>query len=175
MQLHPGDLGWHWRFGPEATAAAVRTWSRERQILAVGLVDRPGLVRLAREERIGPRPPRRMDSVTGSGERRFLELLRPLLGPARDGGPSSDVALMFLDRLPADEALRCSRGRLAAAVEDARRLARTPSHGAQSAVDLAVWHMRACQEAEVACLRRLVARLDSAAAAPTHSGPEVAP
>ncbi len=27
MQLHPGDLGWHWRFGGEATAAAVRAWS----------------------------------------------------------------------------------------------------------------------------------------------------
>ncbi|GGX25293.1 hypothetical protein GCM10010353_45300 [Streptomyces chryseus] len=26
MQLHPGDLGWFWRFGAEATAAAVRTW-----------------------------------------------------------------------------------------------------------------------------------------------------
>lgn len=25
MQLHPGDLGWFWRFGVEATAAAVRT------------------------------------------------------------------------------------------------------------------------------------------------------
>ncbi|MDQ1541063.1 MAG: hypothetical protein QOH29_1789, partial [Actinomycetota bacterium] len=25
MQLHPGDLGWFWRFGAEATAAAVRT------------------------------------------------------------------------------------------------------------------------------------------------------
>ncbi|GAA0343323.1 hypothetical protein NE235_01560 [Actinoallomurus spadix] len=24
-QLHPGDLGWFWRFGAEATAAAVRT------------------------------------------------------------------------------------------------------------------------------------------------------
>ena len=24
MQLHPGDLGWFWRFGAEATAAAVR-------------------------------------------------------------------------------------------------------------------------------------------------------
>jgi ribosomal protein S18 acetylase RimI-like enzyme len=47
MQLHPGDLGWHWRFGAEATAVAVRTWSRDGQILAVGLVDSPGLVRLA--------------------------------------------------------------------------------------------------------------------------------
>jgi GNAT superfamily N-acetyltransferase len=47
VQLHPGDLGWHWRFGAEATAAAVRTWSRDGQFLAVGLLDGPGLVRLA--------------------------------------------------------------------------------------------------------------------------------
>jgi GNAT superfamily N-acetyltransferase len=47
MQLHPGDLGWHWRFGAEATAAAVRTWSRDGQILGVGLLDGPGLLRLA--------------------------------------------------------------------------------------------------------------------------------
>ena len=47
MQLHPGDLGWHWRFGAEATAAAVRTWSRDGRILAVGLLDGPGLLRLA--------------------------------------------------------------------------------------------------------------------------------
>ena len=25
FQLHPGDVGWFWRFGAEATAAAVRT------------------------------------------------------------------------------------------------------------------------------------------------------
>jgi GNAT superfamily N-acetyltransferase len=47
MQLHPGDLGWHWRLGAEATAAAVRTWSRDGRILAVGLLDSPRLLRLA--------------------------------------------------------------------------------------------------------------------------------
>src|SRR4051794_5829467 len=46
MQLHPGDLGWFWRLGAEATAAAVRTWSRDGQILAGGLLDGPGLLRL---------------------------------------------------------------------------------------------------------------------------------
>ncbi|ONI74988.1 GNAT family N-acetyltransferase [Actinosynnema sp. ALI-1.44] len=46
MQLHPGDLGWFWRFGAEATAAAVRTWSRDGRILAVGLLDGPTLLRL---------------------------------------------------------------------------------------------------------------------------------
>jgi hypothetical protein len=46
MQLHPGDLGWFWRFGAEATAAAIRTWSRDGQILAVGLLDDPTPLRL---------------------------------------------------------------------------------------------------------------------------------
>jgi ribosomal protein S18 acetylase RimI-like enzyme len=46
MQLHPGDLGWFWRFGAEATAAAVRTWSRDGRVLAVGLLDDPRLLRL---------------------------------------------------------------------------------------------------------------------------------
>ncbi|MFI2455390.1 GNAT family N-acetyltransferase [Streptomyces chengbuensis] len=47
MQLHPGDLGWFWRWGAEATAEAVRTWSRDGRTLAVGLLDGPGLLRLA--------------------------------------------------------------------------------------------------------------------------------
>jgi GNAT superfamily N-acetyltransferase len=47
MHLHPGDLGWHWRFGAAATAAAVRTWSRGGRILAVGLLDGPRVLRLA--------------------------------------------------------------------------------------------------------------------------------
>lgn len=46
LQLHPGDLGWFWRFGAEATAAAVRIWSRGGQILAVGFLDGPGLLRM---------------------------------------------------------------------------------------------------------------------------------
>ncbi|MBZ6259671.1 GNAT family N-acetyltransferase [Streptomyces olivaceus] len=45
-QLHPGDIGWFRRFGAEATAAAVRTWSRDGRILAVGLLDGPRLLRL---------------------------------------------------------------------------------------------------------------------------------
>jgi ribosomal protein S18 acetylase RimI-like enzyme len=47
VQLHPGDLGWHWRFGAAATAAVVRTWSRDAEVLAVGLLDSPTLLRLA--------------------------------------------------------------------------------------------------------------------------------
>ncbi|MFD4527387.1 GNAT family N-acetyltransferase [Streptomyces sp. NPDC058470] len=46
-QLHPGDIGWFWRFGAERTAEAIRTWSRAGDLLAVGLLDGPELLRLA--------------------------------------------------------------------------------------------------------------------------------
>jgi ribosomal protein S18 acetylase RimI-like enzyme len=46
-QLHPGDVGWYWRFGAEQTAAAIRTWSRDGRILALGLLDEADLVRIA--------------------------------------------------------------------------------------------------------------------------------
>lgn len=47
VQLHPGDVGWFWRFGEATTAAALRTWSRAGRPLAVGLLDGPRLLRLA--------------------------------------------------------------------------------------------------------------------------------
>ncbi|MFE7129960.1 GNAT family N-acetyltransferase [Streptomyces sp. NPDC057638] len=46
LHLHPGDLGWFWRYGTAATATAVRTWTRDGRVLAVGLLDGPGLLRL---------------------------------------------------------------------------------------------------------------------------------
>ncbi|WP_246186712.1 GNAT family N-acetyltransferase [Microlunatus speluncae] len=46
LQLHPGDLGWHRRFGAEKTAAAVRTWSRDGTLVALGFLDDPDVLRL---------------------------------------------------------------------------------------------------------------------------------
>lgn len=47
LQLHPGDIGWYQRFGLDRTAAAVRTWSRGGQPLAIGLLEGSDLLRLA--------------------------------------------------------------------------------------------------------------------------------
>jgi len=47
VQLHPGDLGWHWRFGAEALAETLRVWRRDGEILAVGFVDSSGPIRMA--------------------------------------------------------------------------------------------------------------------------------
>jgi ribosomal protein S18 acetylase RimI-like enzyme len=39
VQLHPGDLGWQWRFGAEALASLLRVWSRDGEIVAIGFGD----------------------------------------------------------------------------------------------------------------------------------------
>ncbi len=54
VQLHPGDLGWHWRHGAGELAAALRVWRRGGQLVAVGFKDGAGLVRMA----IAPRADR---------------------------------------------------------------------------------------------------------------------
>lgn len=46
IQLHPGDLGWRWRFGAELLAGSVRTWSRDGEILAAGFLDSPDVFRM---------------------------------------------------------------------------------------------------------------------------------
>ncbi|WP_399931267.1 GNAT family N-acetyltransferase [Streptomyces kanamyceticus] len=46
LQLHPGDLGWAWALGAKRLAAAVRTWSVDGRIIAVGYLDGPDVLRL---------------------------------------------------------------------------------------------------------------------------------
>jgi GNAT superfamily N-acetyltransferase len=47
VQLHPGDLGWYERFGPDDTIDAIRRWSRDGRVIAIGLLDGSDLLRLA--------------------------------------------------------------------------------------------------------------------------------
>lgn len=81
VQLHPGDVGWYWRFGAAAAAAAIRAWSRDGQLLAVGLLDSPGLVRLA----IAP--------AAGHDEELARQLVADLADPERDVLPPGRVSV----------------------------------------------------------------------------------
>lgn len=81
VPLHPGDLGWNWRFGAEATAAAVRTWSRDGEVLAVGMLDEPRLIRLAAAP----------DAVGDEGPAR--QIVADLRDPERGVLPSGSVAV----------------------------------------------------------------------------------
>lgn len=45
--MHPGDLGWHSSVGPERSAKDLRVWKNGARPVALGLLDGPGLIRLA--------------------------------------------------------------------------------------------------------------------------------
>ena len=47
VQLHPGDLGWAWRFGAGPLAEALRVWTAGRRTMAIGFVDDASLIRMA--------------------------------------------------------------------------------------------------------------------------------
>lgn len=46
VQLHPGDLGWAWRDGASAVARALRVWSDDGVIVAIGFLDGPTVLRM---------------------------------------------------------------------------------------------------------------------------------
>lgn len=77
LHLHPGDLGWHSMRGAEATAAALRVWSGDGDIAAIGLLDGPdGLLRMAVDprRRSDPRLAQQVaDDVTDHGRGVFEE------------------------------------------------------------------------------------------------------
>lgn len=47
VQLHPGDIGWYWRFGASAVARSLRVWRQGEDIVAIGLFDSSSLIRMA--------------------------------------------------------------------------------------------------------------------------------
>ncbi|MEU3623291.1 GNAT family N-acetyltransferase [Amycolatopsis coloradensis] len=94
-QLHPGDLGWFWRFGAETAAAAIRIWRRDGRILAVGLQDGADLLRLTTA------PDARQD------EKLARRLVEDVIEPERGVLPPGKVAIeapkdaLIRDLLPA--------------------------------------------------------------------------
>ncbi|MFI5808183.1 GNAT family N-acetyltransferase [Streptomyces sp. NPDC051561] len=81
LQLHPGDLGWAWALGAEKLAAAVRTWSVNGQIIAVGYLDGPDVLRLTTA------PDLRQDEALAR------QLLADLNDPERGVLPPGQVSL----------------------------------------------------------------------------------
>lgn len=47
IQLYPGDVGWHWRFGSIPLAEALRVWTAADTTMAIGFLDETSLIRMA--------------------------------------------------------------------------------------------------------------------------------
>ena len=137
VQLHPGDLGWNWSLGAEQLVEAVRVWRRDGQILAVGMVDESGLIRMA----IAPRADR--------DEELADQLLADLSDPGRRVLPAGAAAtiearsgvafrdLLRRDGWVADEPWTPLCRDLTAPVEDCGlRVEVIDAHHAQERVDV---------------------------------------
>ncbi|MDE9364753.1 GNAT family N-acetyltransferase [Luteipulveratus sp. YIM 133132] len=118
VQLHPGDLGWAWRFGSAALAKDVRAWRRDGQLLAAGTVDdEDGLIRMA----IAPS----VDTDADFAARLLADLSDPAQGvlPADRGSVEARFGAAFRELLhtsgwTADEAWTPLRRDLVSPVED---------------------------------------------------------
>ncbi len=112
-------------------------------------------------EQAGNRPPRKVYSITPSGEKLFLDLLRENLGAYDVPTFAGDTALMFLDELPRDEALACLRQRLDKVERQVGIYEQAPPHGHGLGVDLALDHVRQLLSADRDWLAATIVRLES--------------
>jgi GNAT superfamily N-acetyltransferase len=71
VQLHTGDLGWQLRFGSAALAKALRVWTANETMMAIGFTDEASLIR------IGMRP------SAGQDQELARALVHDLEDPAR--------------------------------------------------------------------------------------------
>jgi GNAT superfamily N-acetyltransferase len=136
VQLHPGDLGWNWSLGAAELAAALRVWRRDGEILAVGMVDNDGLIRMA----IAPS----VDEDDAFAVRLLSDLSDPERGvlPAGAGAVEARFGVAFRDLLRrsgwvADEAWTPLCRDLSAPVEDCGiRVEVVDAHNAQQRVQV---------------------------------------
>lgn len=121
-----------------------------------------GLVLSHKEEQEG-RPPRRVFTVTPRGKEAFFQMLRDALARPDVGATAGDIGLMFLDWLPAEEAVALLARRvelLRATLEACRTI---PSHPPGSAVHLTLAHLKARLEFEIQWHESLIETLQGGA------------
>lgn len=103
------------------------------RLSAAGLVD-------VTVEQEGNRPPRKVYTITESGEAKFHELLLENLIQSEGVSSPYDIGLMFLDALTTEEALNCIDNRLEKLQQWIAMYESAPKHGFGVGVDLAVDH-----------------------------------
>ncbi|TMV44823.1 PadR family transcriptional regulator [Paenibacillus mesophilus] len=110
-------------------------------------------------EQEGNRPPRQMYSITERGEARFQELLRSVLSSVENVTPSGDIGLMFIDHLPASEALALLAERLKRTEQLLAVLGSVPRHGHGHGVDLSISHRIALLQCDRDWLKETIGAL----------------
>jgi DNA-binding PadR family transcriptional regulator len=112
-----------------------------------------------REEQEGNRPTRRVYVITDEGQKAFQQMLRKSLMTYQPAEFVSDISMMFLDVLPAQEALPLLEQRRAAVYALLQEVESYPRH--RSSVQLMIEHQRRHYAAEVAWLDDVIGQVSS--------------
>lgn len=110
-------------------------------------------------EQEGNRPPRKVYSITPTGEEQFFALLRTNLSEADPMLFPSSIGLMFLDHLPRPDVVACLNARLAAVEERIASFERAPKHRYNLGASLAVEHLLTLMQADRDWLVRTLEQL----------------
>ena len=140
----------------DRTLGRVSNMKRSTAYALLDRLHRDGLVRRS-VETVGARPTRRVYALEDAGRQRFFELLRAILVQVDPVSTPADIALMFVDQLPADEAAQLLRRRRDGVRARLEQLEATPDHPAASGVMLATRRAAALARAEIAWLDRTLA------------------
>ncbi len=98
-----------------------------------------GLVSMTTQQE-GNRPPRKVYSITPTGERQFQQLLRENLEMLDLQYFEEDVGMMFIDQLSADEAQHALKEKLRRVDEQIEIYQAVPHHEVGSGVNIAISH-----------------------------------
>lgn len=110
-------------------------------------LEKAGLISASVEQE-GHRPPRRVYALTAAGEERYLSMLEDLLANPDLREPPGDHALMFIDALPRETAVRALEARVVALDREIARLEASPPHEVGLGVDLAIGRRAALARAD---------------------------
>ncbi|HEY8291185.1 MAG TPA: PadR family transcriptional regulator [Thermomicrobiales bacterium] len=111
-------------------------------------------------EQEGNRPPRKVYTITPTGEALFYALLRANLRASESLNFAGDIGLMFLDRLPRPEAIACLRQRLAERDAEIAVIPEIPPHTGHLSVALAMDHLTAMRRADRDWVAAAITRLE---------------
>lgn len=103
---------------------------------------------------VGNHPPRKVYSITPAGKEKFFDLLQTLLVRVEDTSSAADIALMFVDYLPAEKTVELLSKRWDELRSQIEQLRATPSHTTAPGVDYAVQRKIAILQAEQSWLEQ---------------------
>lgn len=145
----------------ETNLGQVSNMKRATAYALLERLEKRGLVRMD-VQIVGNHPPRKVYSITETGRETFIDLLQKLLLRVEETSSAVDIALMFIDYLPAEETIELLQKRADEVVRMIRRLKATPVHTSAPGVDYAVQRRTKILQAEQRWLRETLSTLRAA-------------